>query len=127
MKLFPQKTYSVSDEIASIFVRTFNEELKTHRSKNLMFFNSFYPDYYIISHGAITHIIFSVKKSTKSVFIIINIFLLLIQILILFMCGKNILPTYLLPMLISLLSYTLLRFGFTYQVQKLQKTLGVRL
>lgn len=126
MSFFPQKTYCVSNKNALAVIHEFDEEVKIHGSKNLMYFNSFYPDCRVISDGVITHIVFSVKKATKCIFAIINIFLLLIQILIFSMCGKNILPTYLLPMLLSLITYVLLRCGFAYQVKKLLKAIEMK-
>lgn len=121
MKFFRTKAYLVSENTVAGLAK----DLKNRMDESPLLHNSFFPDVHTSTENGETYVTFSVKKPVQWLFIAINLFLLIIQALLLLLPDGQFRLTYLLPALLLLINYALLWLGFTYHTRKLLKRYGI--
>lgn len=122
MKLFRTKAYLVSEDTVAGLAK----DLKNHMDESPLLHNSFSPDIRKSTENGKTYIAFSVKKPVQWLFMAMNLFLMIIQAMLLLLPDGQFRLTYLLPALLLLINCALLWLGFTYHTRKLLKRYGIK-
>lgn len=122
MRFFRTKAYLVPEDTAAGLPK----DLKNHMDESPLLHNSFLPDIRKSTENGETYVSFSVKKPVQWLFTAMNLFLLIIQTLLLLLPDGRFRLTYLLPALLLLINCALLWLGFTYHTRKLLKRHGIK-
>ena len=122
MKFFRTKAYLVSENTVAGLAK----DLKNHMNESPLLHNSFFPDVHTSTENGETYVAFSMKKPVQWLFTAMNLFLLIIQALLLLLPDGQFRLTYLLPALLLLVNCALLWLGFTYHMRKLLKRYGIK-
>lgn len=121
MKFFRTKAYLVSEDTVAGLAK----DLKNRMDESPLLHNSFFPDVHTSTENGETYVAFSMKKPVQWLFMAMNLFLLIIQALLLLLPDGRFQLTYLLPALLLLINCALLWLGFTYHTRKLLKRYGI--
>lgn len=121
MKFFRTKAYLVSENTVAGLAK----DLKNRMDESPLLHNSFFPDVHTSTENGETYVAFSMKKPVQWLFMAMNLFLLIIQALLLLLPDGRFQLTYLLPALLLLINCALLWLGFTYHTRKLLKRYGI--
>ena len=121
MKFFRTKAYLVSEDTVAGLAK----DLKNRMDESPLLHNSFFPDVHMSTENGETYVAFSMKKPVQWLFMAMNLFLLIIQALLLLLPDGRFQLTYLLPALLLLINCALLWLGFTYHTRKLSKRYGI--
>ena len=122
MKFFRTKAYLVSENTVAGLAK----DLKNRMDESPLLHNSFFPDVHTSTENGETYVAFSMKKPVQWLFMAMNLFLLIIQALLLLLPDGRFQLTYLLPALLLLINCALLWLGFTYHTRKLLKRYGIK-
>lgn len=122
MKFFRTKAYLVSEDTVAGLAK----DLKNRMDESPLLHNSFFPDVHTSTENGETYVAFSMKKPVQWLFMAMNLFLLIIQALLLLLPDGRFQLTYLLPALLLLINCALLWLGFTYHTRKLLKRYGIK-
>ena len=122
MRFFRTKAYLVPEDTVAGLAK----DLKNHMYESPLLHNSFSPDVHTSTENGETCVAFSVKKPVQWLFMTINLFLLIIQALLLLLPDGQFRMIYLLPALLLLINCALLWLGFTYHTRKLLKRYGIK-
>lgn len=122
MKLFQTKAYFIPEDTATGLPK----DLKNRMDESPLLHNSFFPDVHTSTENGETYVAFSMKKPVQWLFMAMNLFLLIIQTLLLLLPDGRFRLTYLLPALLLLINCALLWLGFTYHTRKLLKRYGIK-
>ena len=114
MKLFRTKAYLVSEDTVAGLAK----DLKNHMDESPLLHNSFSPDIRKSTENG--------KKPVQWLFMAMNLFLMIIQAMLLLLPDGQFRLTYLLPALLLLINCALLWLGFTYHTRKLLKRYGIK-
>ena len=122
MKFFRTKAYLVSENTVAGLAK----DLKNRMDESPLLHNSFFPDVHTSTENGEIYVAFSMKKPVQWLFMAMNLFLLIIQALLLLLPDGRFQLTYLLPALLLLVNCALLWLGFTYHTRKLLKRYGIK-
>lgn len=122
MRFFRTKAYLVPEDTAAGLAK----DLKGRMVESPLLHNSFSPDIRTSTENGETYVAFSMKKPVQWLFMAMNLFLLIIQTLLLLLPDGRFRLTYLLPALLLLINCALLWLGFTYHTRKLLKRHGIK-
>ena len=122
MRLFQTKAYLVPEDTVAGLIK----DLKGRMVGSPLLHNSFSPDVHTSTENGEIYVAFSVKKPVQWLFMTMNLFLLIIQALLLLLPDGQFRMIYLLPALLLLINCALLWLGFTYHTRKLLKRYGIK-